>query len=367
MVLSIFHTGDIHLGMKFNNYGDHVKGLLSQARFSTLENMIEKSNQLGADLFVVAGDLFNRVQVAKKDVERTVNILKRFSGACVLVLPGNHDYDDGVVELWKDFDRYADEKIVILNKDRPYYLGDYDLDAVIYPAHCHSKHSETNSLDWIKREGLSDEVKYHIGIGHGALEGLSADIEGNYYYMSMDELHAIPTDLWLLGHTHVPYPLDQEIKDHKIFNPGTPEPDGLNFRDSGSAWFISLDGDGNFARKIETGEYRFFDREFDIDSDEDLEEVKAWAMEGSPDKKIIRIYLKGSVSKEGYQSLSDFYRELEASLFHFIVDDSELRTRINESTIEEEFVKGSFPYEFLNGLIHDQEALQMAYDLLRRE
>ena len=134
MTVNIFHTGDVHLGMKFNNYGEDVKVKLVEARFDSLEYMVEKSNDLNADLFVVAGDLFNRIQVAKRDIERAVGILKKFNGACVLVLPGNHDYYDGVVDLWNDFERFSDEKIVLLNEDRPYYLDDYDLDAVVYPS-----------------------------------------------------------------------------------------------------------------------------------------------------------------------------------------------------------------------------------------
>ncbi len=366
MEIKIFHTGDIHLGMKFNSYGDLTKESLVEARFSTLENMIELSNDMDADLFVVAGDLFNTINITKKDIERTVNILNKFSGACLLVLPGNHDYDDGVVDLWNDFSKYMNEKVLILNEERPYLLKDYDLDVAIYPAHCHSKHSKENNLEWIKASGLSKTEKYHIGIAHGAIEGLSADIEGNYYFMEMDELDSIPTDVWLLGHTHVRYPLQDEVLNHRIFNPGTPEPDGLNFRDEGSAWYIALNDKGSIAKRIITGQYRFFDREFEISGEEDLEDIRSWALEGSPDKKIIRIYLKGSVSRELYQNLNSFYRSLESELFHFIVDDSQLRSKINKDTIEEEFVRGSFPYEFLKGLTHDEEALQIAYDLLRR-
>lgn len=367
MALKIFHTGDVHLGMKFNNYPDNVKKELVEARFSSLEYMVEKSNDLNTDLFVVAGDLFNKIQVAKRDIKRAANILKKFNGSCVLILPGNHDYYDGVAELWDEFEKSSDDKTLLLNEDRHYYLKDYDLDAVIYPAHCHSKHSEENSLGWIKEEGLSDSGLYHIGIAHGALEGLSADIEGNYYHMGMDELRSIPADLWLLGHTHVRYPVKSTIKNHQIFNPGTPEPDGLDFKGVGSAWFITLNEEGNTAEKIDTGEYSFFDREFYINSDEDIDDIKSWALKGNPEKKVIRIFLKGSVSKDCYSSLSGFYRELEDEIFHLQVEDSELRIRVNEETIEEEFVKGSFPYEFLNGLTHDEEALQMAYDLLRRE
>ena len=40
---------------------------------------------------------------------------------------------------------------------------------------------------------------------------------------------------------------------------------------------------------------------------------------------------------------------------------------IDSNMIKKEFTQGSFPYEFLSGLAHDEEALQIAYDLLRRE
>lgn len=365
MSLKIFHTGDIHLGMKFNNYGDGVKETLSEARFLSLENMINKSNELNTDIFVIAGDLFNTIQVSKKDINRTVNILNKFNGSSVLVLPGNHDYDDEMLDLWREFTNIPSEKIVLLNKEEEYFLNDYGLDVVVYPAPCHSKHSKENNLGWIKEQGMVGRGKYHIGIGHGALEGLSPDVEGNYYYMSMDELNDIDTDLWLLGHTHVQYPLQEEISNHKIYNAGTPEPDGLDFSGEGSAWFIVLDGENKIAKRIKTGKYRFFDKSFTINHDEDLEGIKDWALEGEASKKIIRLYLEGNISKDAHEELRDFYRDLESKIFYLLLEDSNLRIRINKEIIEKEFTKGSFPYEFLNNLIHDEEALQIAYDLLR--
>lgn len=365
MPLKIFHTGDIHLGMKFNNYGEGVKETLAEARFLSLENMINKSNELNTDIFAIAGDLFNTIQVSKRDINRTVNILDKFNGSCVLVLPGNHDYDNGMVDLWHEFTKTPSEKIVLLNKEEVYYLNDYGLDVVVYPAPCHSKHSTENNLGWIKEKGRVDTGKYHIGIAHGALEGLSPDLEGNYYYMSMDELGSIDTDLWLIGHTHVQYPIQEEISNHKIYNAGTPEPDGLDFQGEGSAWYIVLDGESKVAKRVITGQKRFFDKNFKIKQDEDLEEIRDWALEGDPSKKIIRLYLEGNISKNAHKELNDFYRELESKVFYFLVEDSNLRIKINKEIIESEFTKGSFPYEFLNGLTHDEEALQIAYDLLR--
>ena len=352
--------------MKFNNYADGVRERLVEARFTALENMINQSNELEANIFVVAGDLFNTIQVSKGHISKTVRILGKFNGACVIVLPGNHDYDNGVNELWQDFIKVANEKILLVNEERPYSLSEYDLDAVIYPGPCHSKHSKENSLQWIKDSGLEEMGKYHIGIAHGAIEGLSPDIEGNYYYMSMDELDGIPMDLWLLGHTHLAYPNLDKITNHRVFNAGTPEPDGLDFKANGGAWFINLHDSKISAQRIITGQYMFLDTDFHLNSSEDLEEIQALVLKDNPEKKIVRLNLSGSLPQDVYENMSGFYNGLESKLFHLMVEDSNLKVKINKDIIESEFTKGSFPYEFLTALSHDQEALQIAYDILRR-
>lgn len=367
MGLKIFHTGDIHIGMKFNNYGNNIKDKLIEARFVSLENMINKSNELQSDIFVVAGDLFNAININKKDIKRVVDILNKFNGQCVLVLPGNHDYDNGITDLWKYFRSNIGEKILIINEQKPYFLDDYDLDVAIYPGPCHNKHSNINSINWIKECDIEKEAyKYNIGIAHGALEGLSPDIEGNYYYMSLNELESIPVDLWLIGHTHVRYPYVDEIKNHKIYNAGTPEPDGLDYKDEGSAWFIDLDEKNINTKRIITGQYRFIDENFEIDSESDLKKIEDYVLKDNPMNKIIRLNLDGSLSRDVYNNLNDFYRVLESNVCSLIIEDSKLKEKITKDTINEEFTKGSFPYEFLNNLTHDEEALQIAYELIRR-
>ena len=55
MSLKIFCTSDLHLGMKFANYPDHIRESLVEARFKTLESLVEKANREKCDLFIVVG------------------------------------------------------------------------------------------------------------------------------------------------------------------------------------------------------------------------------------------------------------------------------------------------------------------------
>lgn len=366
MAVNIFHTGDIHLGMKFNSYSDLIRNDLANARYESLENMIYKSNDLNSNLFVIAGDLFNNLQVGKKDIEKTINILNKFNGQAILVLPGNHDYDNNVSELWKHFSNLESEKIILLNENKIYNLSNYGLDINVYPAACYNKHSKENNLQWIKEEEI-DQKNINILIAHGALEGLSPDIEGNYYYMSKSELENINVDLCLIGHTHIRYPYVDEINNNKIFNAGTHEPDGLDYKDTGSAWFISLNKEENSARKINTGKYKFIDTKISVNSDEELIAEFENLSNLKLDNKIIRLKISGRISKDAYGNLNKLYSSLESKAYHLIIDDEKLKEKIDEDTINKEFTKGSFPYEFLNRLIDDKEALQVAYELIRRE
>src|SRR5665648_758809 len=254
MALKIFHTADLHIGMKFNNYPEPVRSQLKQARADVLGKIVSIANKQECNIFVVAGDLFDSINGnAKKTIGEVVTALKGFHGECVLVLPGNHDYDNNMVELWKNFQEISQDihNIVFINQERPYSLADYDLNAVVYPAPCHSKHSDTNNIGWIKdansdiyndkfKEKDTDKNQIRIGIAHGALEGISPDLDSSYYNMSLAELTSAPVDVWLLGHTHITYPDKKKVTGWKVFNPGTPEPDGLDCKHTGNAWIITI-------------------------------------------------------------------------------------------------------------------------------
>lgn len=366
MDLKIQHTGDLHIGMRFSGYPEEIKAKLISARLETLDKIVKMANEKEADILVVAGDLFESITVGKKHISDTIKALNKFS-SLVIIIPGNHDFDSGGVEIWEDFMKDAKDNILLLNEERPYSLIDHGFKVVFYPAPCKSKHSEKNNLGWIKEFNEFEEGYYHIGLAHGAIEGLSADLEGNYYFMTMKELEAIPVDLWLIGHTHVSYPENDKVRNHKIFNAGIHEPNGLHHRFDGYTWFLEIKDGNSYAEKIKTGKYRFHDKNFKINNEEDFQDIKAWILDNHPETMVLRINLAGSLNKEEYDNINRYYRELETMVFYLLVKDDDLKRKIDKEFIDKEFVKGSFPNEFLSRLVDDENALQLAYELIRRD
>lgn len=364
MAIKIFHTGDIHIGMRFNKYPEEVKNSLREARIQVIENMVDIANKNNCNLFVIAGDLFDKTTgIDKKDLQSVAKHLNKFTGNCIGILPGNHDFENEMVDLWKTFNDLVDDKLIFLQEEKQYSLIDYGLDAIIYPAPCHSKHSEANNLSWIK-EAEIDKSIINIGLAHGSLTGISPDLNNVYFNMDLKELQEIPVDVWLLGHSHIVYPDVTSIEEWKIYNAGTPEADGMDCKHKGNAWIIDIDKDKNIkSNLVETGKYRFADKEFTVECLEDYNKIKDLIKDHS-ENTIARITLSGIVDEEVYKHRQIVFKEIEEEILHLIFEDSDLKIRINKEKIQKEFTQGSFPEQFLLALNEDDEALQMAYEMI---
>jgi len=369
MALKVFHTADVHLGMKFSSYHE-AKELLTEARFEAFERCVRAANDTKCNLFVVSGDLFERVSIAKTDIVRAAETLSRFEGDCACVLPGNHDYyTPGRDELWSVFRESCGGKVELLTQQREYPLTHYDIDASIFPAPCHAKTSDKNVIGWIKEKASLSDARYRIGVAHGSLEGISPDFDKRYYPMSKDELLSCGVDLWLLGHTHTPHPATRE-QETVIFYPGTPEPDGFDRTHGGNAWIIDLDEQKKIAfEPVPTGKYRFLHETCALREEGDLDTMKSQFSSGEYEKTLLKLALTGSLPRDLYGTVSGILRDIEDHVFflHHPVDRSGLREEITAEDIGSEFTEGSFPYRLLMKLTEadDNIALQVAYEIVR--
>jgi DNA repair exonuclease SbcCD nuclease subunit len=365
----IFQTADVHLGMKFSSYGD-LQQTLSDGRFRSLEKMVQTATEKQCQLLVVSGDLFDRVSVPKRDVERAAQILSGFGGALVAILPGNHDYfEDRVDSLWSVFMENSGGKVLLLSEKKLYDLAEYDLDGVhLYAAPCRDKHSKSNATDWVTEAKKSSEAKHVIGVAHGSLEGLSFDREGSYYPMTRQGLVEAGVDFWLMGHIHVRHPVEPEAN-ARIFYPGTPEPDGFDCSHRGTAWLIEAKDRKNWnVEAVPTGLYRFDEIEKEVSSLSEVKSlVQSWVQKTDGKQQLLKLVLSGRLGREEFRELSQELESLRQHLLHLKAVTETLQIRVTQEEIDREFTEGSFPHRLLSQLAtqtDEPEALQIAYELL---
>lgn len=369
-MLKIFVTGDNHIGLK---YASHEKAAeLAARRISAFDGMVASANREGCELFVITGDLFeNTYGIAKATVKTLLDKLAEFRGT-VAVLPGNHDYYDSDVKLWQYFKDLMGEhdNIMLLTEYRPYELELGGERAVLYPALCTAHHSAPgeNNLGWIKAAPIAPDGAYRIGIAHGAVEGETIDNEGRYFIMTRRELESIGVDVWLLGHTHVPFPrnLGESFGEHgRIFNPGTHVQTDVNCATEGQCFVIELGEDkAARAKKLVSGNLRFYRREVKI-SGESLETALNRALADIGDESVVDVVLSGAVSAEEHERRVEI---IDAALARFVegsYNDYALSKIISEKMIASEFAETSFSASLLNALMDEPKEAQLAYELLK--
>lgn len=369
MSIKIYHTADLHIGLSFGHFQEKQNELVD-ARYETLQRMIDQANERYCDLFVIAGDMFDKLSVNKKEIKRAVSILKQFEGKLVLVLPGNHDYISASSRLWEWFNEEASSSSHIVVAERPMKMSlqAYELPLDLYPAPCHKRHSSENRLSEIEHCFDEADDVWSIGIAHGSVEGYTPDFNGQYFPMTLKDLKQSSPDFWLLGHTHVMAPENPD-SNAEFYNPGIPEPDGFNCNHQGNAFMIELQEDksGRSIEKLSVGTYRFKHLDLEMEQIKDLQQIKKTINDYKPGQLLLKVTLKGHLSDEEMETL---YKEMQAlgkDLFWFWYDSSRVLEKVSKEKIEEEFTEDSLPYRVLESLIRDEDELgaQKAYQLIK--
>lgn len=369
-MLKIFVTGDNHIGLK---YASHEQSeILVQSRITAFEHMVEAADQEECDLFVITGDLFESTSgIAEKTIRTLLEILSRFSGT-VVVLPGNHDYYDSQAKVWQSFKKDVSEydNIMLLTEFRPYELFVREDRVVLYPALCTTLHSDPgkNNLDWIKQTKMTDDGAYHIGIAHGAVEGETIDREGQYFLMTRSELESIPVDLWLIGHTHVPFPrnlTDTFTPCEKILNAGTHVQTDVSCVTEGQCFVVEITEERKvLAKKFISGNLRFYRKRIQVSPGE-MERILERELAEIQDLSVVDLILTGMVDQEEYEQRTQIVESALAPFVEGTYNDSGLSKQITKELIDAEFVETSFSAGLLTALLSEPKEAQLIYEMLK--
>lgn len=363
--MKIFHIADLHLGRTFRNLPE-AQDTLSEARYETLQKTIDNANELETDIFVIAGDLFDRTSMKVGDIRKAVQSLNQFAGEVVLVLPGNHDYITAESQLWDRFNKEAEEHVLVLDKKEPLELSVFEQEVMVYPAPCHAKHSADHAIGWVD-EVEKDKEALHIGIAHGSIEGVSPDFDQRYFPMSIHELEQSRVDLWLMGHTHITWP-EQPDKRDMIFNPGTPEPDGFSCTHEGRAFLHTINSEKQVDTEIiSTGTYRFVQASESVSNEDEVSQLiedysgEAWK------NCVLQLEVSGKLEEEALQAWEEGRSQIRGAVLELRLDDSAVRRKVTSEQIQQGFSEGSFPEQLLSSFSEEDEEdeLQMAYELIK--
>ncbi len=370
-MLKILVTGDNHIGRKYASHPEAEK--LIAERISAFDVMVDTANREECGLFVITGDLFDSTGgVTVKCMKSLLEKLSRFRGH-VAVLPGNHDYYDGDVKVWRQFLKLTDDmdNILLMTEYRPYPLTVSGEEVVLYPALCTSLHSapNQNNLGWIKGEGIVPDSAYRIGVAHGAVAGESLDNEGQYFLMERSELEEIPVDAWLTGHTHVPFPknIGSEFAPcERVLNAGTHVQTDVSCNTEGGCFILEISADKSLrAKRFIPSALRFVRKSIPLTAGS-MERILDRELGAIGDYSVVDIELTGAVDSDEYRDRASLIESRLARFLESRYSDSGMSCLITEDFVKSEFPQTSVSAQLLLALVSEPKEAQLVYELLKK-
>lgn len=184
--LKIAHTSDVHLHN--GEEGAPVRAAFTQVIDAVLDT--------GADLFLIAGDLFDHNRIQKDVIEFVYEQLARIACPTVVIV-GNHDcWDEGAVMRRIDFGR-AGSHVTLLDEVDGASVALPELHATVW-GRCMIDHDPRNK----PMAGCPPRTRdlWHIGMAHGLYTD-EADT-GRSSLITPEEVAASGFDYLALGHVH---------------------------------------------------------------------------------------------------------------------------------------------------------------------
>lgn len=303
-MLKFIHTGDIHLGLKFNNVSfDKEKAIQRrQEIWNTFERIVKYAKEKEVHFLIIAGDLFEDAYFTIGDITRVRDYFNSIENVNIILVAGNHDSRNSK----SLYDRIDWPSNVTIFSSKGIGKKEFkELNTVIYGYSWETKEISENNL-FISFDKV-DHNKNNILVLHGDINSKS-----KYLPLSVEELKSLNMDYIALGHIHKP-----QILADNIAYCGCPEP--LDFGEEGERGII----EGSIVDKrvkiefIPFSKRKFIVTEIELDENMNyydiLEKIRT-IPEGNKNKDYYRLGLKGYINRN--VNLDSIIKDLRDDFYH---------------------------------------------------
>jgi len=323
--LRLLHTADLHLGAPCTWLGD-LASTRQKDFLRTFRRITECCIEHQVDLFLVAGDLFDR---PSPDPSLVLSVQQECSrllehGITTVLLPGTHDSVWGRSSLYRT-DDFPDSIIL----DHSFSDGPVRHLVNGIPVHLYGSafrgEKPEELYPFMRRR---DAEGFHLGMVHGSLKKAPQwECRDKDIPFTLEDLNSWGLDYVALGHYHS-YQVMEQGGEVLACYPGSPE--GKNFTDPGERFVALVEIDAKGARvvplAVQTRTHASLSIDMSVESS--LETLKRRIAGLADENLLLRIELTGSV--DAPFDLRDILAACSDSFFYLDILD---RTRFQDGAL----------------------------------
>ena len=249
-MLRFIHGSDLHLGKRFGNMPEDLRGRLREARHGIIERLAVHAKDNGANIVLLAGDTFDTETPAPEIRRQALAEMNHHSSLRWILLPGNHDSLQAA-QLWNALRADAPDNIVLATEAEIVTIAP---GVALLPAPCTARRPGRDLTEWMDGAATPDG-SIRLGLAHGAIQSFSED-EVASDTIAPDRAKRAGLDYMALGDWHG----SVSVNDRTYYS-GTPEPDRFKHGRPGQAMLVSIEEAGAIpeVRAVDTGSFLWQD------------------------------------------------------------------------------------------------------------
>lgn len=311
----ILHTADWQVGRQYAQFERDDAAHVAEQRVNAVSLIAAAANEHGADVVLVAGDVFDAQTVSDRLIRQVFAAVAKFKGPW-LMISGNHDA--ALAEsVWTRAQRLNVVPENVRLALEPGVIELPNLKVAVLAAPLTQRHTYNDSTSFFD----STETPagwLRVGLAHGSVEGILSEDIDSANPIASDRCYSARLDYLALGDWH-----GKKIIHERCAYSGTPEQDRFKSNDPGYCLLVDLDGGAvPTIEPVRIGRYTWHDVVLNIQVESDIEHCCHQLSEFGADD-IALVTVRGHTDLLGYRRLSEALASAEAatrSLSHSVED-----------------------------------------------
>ena len=314
------HSSDLHLGRRFGNYPEEIRGRLVEARHAAIDDLAAAARDHGAGHVLIAGDLFDTETPSDRVWRQALAAMAEADSIDWWIIPGNHD-SLAAEALWDPVRAALPGKVHLCDAAEPVEIGP---GAMLLPSPVPSRFPGRDATEWMPGCATPDG-SLRIGLAHGGIVTFGSEDDGAET-IPPDRAISGGLDYLALGDWHG----FKRVGDRTCYS-GSPERDSFKHQGRGVCLAVTVPRAGAVPEiaEIETGRFGWHDIHLPLTPEQDSSDALAGALpeDGSGRRDtLVRVQASGWIRLPQRTELARAAEDVAPEFGHFELNESELKT-----------------------------------------
>ena len=368
------HSSDLHLGRRFGNLPEDIRGRLVEARHTAIERLSVAARNHGASHVLIAGDLFDTETPSDPVWRQALAAMGAAERIQWWIIPGNHD-SLAAEALWDRVRAQAPDSVHFVDSPEPLEIAS---GATLLPSPAPRRFPGRDLTDWMP-SCSTPEGHLRIGLAHGGIVSFGSEDDAAET-IPPDRASSAGLDYLALGDWHGAMRIDD-----RTFYSGSPERDRFKHQGRGVCLAVTIPGSGGIPQvtEVETGQFDWSEISLPLTPEQNAADAFAATLSQygtSRRDTLLRVRASGLVRLPQRMELAQASEVAAPEFAYFEFNDTELATECAVGDLDEIAKSGALRLaaEALYGEAEDAAmsvedrtvaaaALRRLYSFVRRE